>query len=99
MAKSQRVRVTRAFRVRGEDVGEGSIIDLDLPTAQDVRNANKAVFVASDSKLETKPLVKKQRTATPENQQITALQSQVAVLTALVEKMTKGYGQKEKVHA
>ena len=86
MAVNQRVRVTRGFRARGEDVGEGSVIDLDLPTAQEVRNAKKAEFVPSDTKLEIKPLAVRERRSS-QNQQITDLQSQVATLTALVEKL------------
>ena len=89
MAVNQRVKVTRAFRVRGEDVGEGSVIELDLPTAQEARNAKKAEFVSSDTKLEVKPLAVRERAAPKagENQMIIELQAQVAALKELVEKL------------
>lgn len=88
MAVNQRVEVTRAFRMRGEDVGEGSVVDMDLATAQELRTAKKVLFVPSTTAFVRKPLKVKERPATQENAQVSALSAQVAVLTALVEKLT-----------
>jgi hypothetical protein len=82
-AKNQRVSVTRAFRRAGEDVGVGSVIDLDLPTAQELRNARKVEFVPSDTKAVVVPFKPKdKRPAQPD--QLAALIAQVAALTAEV---------------
>lgn len=98
-AKNQRVQAIRAFRVRGEDVGEGSVLDLELPIARELRGARKVEFVPSDTKVVLLPLKKKERSPSAENQQIAALSAQVAVLTALVEKLTASAKGKEKVNA
>lgn len=86
MAVSQRVQVTKAFRHKGEDVGAGSVLDLDLPTAQELRNAKKAEFVSKEATAHVLPLRKKERAPSVENQKIADLAAQVAALTALVEK-------------
>lgn len=66
---NQRVRVTRAFRHKGDTVGVGSVIDLDKATAIELRSANKIEFVQSDVKLtqhrEVKRVVTRRTTAAP----------------------------------
>lgn len=89
-AKIQRVKVTRAFRHRGEDVGEDSVLDLDTPTAKELRGARKVEFVASDVKVVQMPLRAKARAkTTSESAQVAALAAEVARLIALVEKGAK----------
>jgi len=89
-AKIQRVQVTRSFRHRGDDYGTGSVLDVDLPTAQELRSAKKAEFVESNTSLAKLPLpAKKDRPTNRGNaQQIVALSAQVAELKALVEKLS-----------
>ena len=82
-AKNQRVEVTRPFRRGGEDVGVGSVMDLDLPTAQELRNARKVEFVASDVKAQIVPFKPKERKP-KEADQIASLMAAVAALTAEV---------------
>lgn len=48
--KTQRVRVSRAFYHKGEPYGRDSVLDLPLPTAIELRTANKVEFVQSDVK-------------------------------------------------
>lgn len=100
MAVNQTVQVTKAFRHKGDDVGAGSVLILDLPTAQELRNAKKVEFVSKETKAEVLPLKKKERAPTPENQNIAELAAQVAALTALVmEKQAAGKSAaKEKAH-
>lgn len=88
-AKNQRVAVTRAFRRAGEDVGVGSVLDLDLPTAQELRNAMKVEFVASDTKAVVVPFKPRQK-APAQPDQIAALIAQVAALTAEVASLKAG---------
>ena len=88
-AKIQRVQVTRSFRHRGEDYGTGSVLDLDLPSAQELRTARKAEFVGPEAKVVKLGLPpKKERPAKPEAAQVALLSAQVATLTALVEKLS-----------
>jgi hypothetical protein len=82
-AKNQRVEVTRPFRRGGEDIGVGSVIDLDLPTAQELRNARKVEFVASDIKAQVLPFKPKVK-APSQPDQLAALMVQIAALTAEV---------------
>jgi hypothetical protein len=92
--------VTRAFRRAGDDVGVGSVIDLDLPTAQELRNARKVEFVPSDTKAVVVPFKpKEKRPAQPD--QLAALIAQVAALTAEVAslKAAKPVVSKEKASA
>lgn len=99
-AKIQRVKVTRAFRHRGEDVGEDSVLDLDMPTAKELRGARKVEFVPSDIKVVQMPLRAKARAKPSESKQVAALAAEVARLTALVEKSTKQQAPaKEKANA
>lgn len=98
-AKVQRVKVARAFRHRGEDVGEDSVLDLDMPTAKELRNARKVEFVASDVKVVQMPLRQKARPKATESAQVAALAAEVARLTALVEKGAKQAAPKEKANA
>lgn len=88
MSQTQRVRVTRAFRHKGSDVGVGSIIDLDVPTASELRSGRKVEFVASDTRLNAVPFAKPEKAPHPEADKIAALSAQVAALTALVEKLS-----------
>lgn len=98
-AKNQRVEITRPFRRGGEDLGVGSVIDLDLPTAQELRNARKVEFVASDTKtvvVAFKPKVK----APPQPDLIAALTAQVAALAAELASMKAAKpASKEKANA
>lgn len=100
-AKNQRVRVTRAFRHRGEDLGEGSVLDIEMPTAKELRGARKVEFVPSDAKVVQMPVKARVRPASTESVQVAALAAEVARLTALVEKAAKPQqlAQKEKVNA
>lgn len=98
-AKNQRVEVTRAFRRGGEDVGVGSVIDLDMPTAQELRNARKVDFVAADAKTVVVPFKPKERKP-KEADQISGLVAAVAALTAEVASLKAGKPvPKEKVNA
>lgn len=101
MAVNQRVQVARAFRARGEDLGIGSVIDIDLPSAQELRNARKVAFVPSDTPLVKKPLQSKERRSNRSAQAtVVELSAQVAALTALVEKLAPAKSAaKEKAHA
>lgn len=91
MAQKQRVRVTRALRHRGNDVGIGSVLELDRNDALELRSGNKVEFVASDTKLEALPVQPKQKRPSLEEQQrqnLEVQQQQVAALTAAVEALT-----------
>ena len=98
-AKNQRVQTTRAFRRGGEDIGIGSVFDIDFPTAQELRNARKVEFVASDTKtviLPFKPKVK----APSQPDQIAALTAQLDALMAEVASLKAAKpAVKEKAHA
>lgn len=87
-AKNQRVEVTRPFRRGGEDIGVGSVIDIDLPTAQELRNARKVEFVPSDAKVAVVPFKPKERKPSQPDQ-IAELVKQVAALTAVVGDLLK----------
>lgn len=87
-AKSQRVQVTRSFRHRGEDLGTGSVLDLDLPLAQELRQGKRVEFVPSDTKVVSLPLPAKKR-APSQTDHVAALGQLVEALTALVEKLSK----------
>ncbi len=88
MAVSQRVQVARAFRVGGEDVGVGSVISIELPSALELRTANKVEFVPNDTPLSKKPLaIIERRSNRAQQATVSELSAQVASLTALVEKL------------
>lgn len=87
-AKNQRVQLTRPFRRSGEDIGVGSVIDIDLPTAQELRNAKKVEFVASDTKLGVVPFKPKVRPPTPEDKQLAAIEAQSKQVAALTDAVT-----------
>ena len=101
-AMQKRVQVTRSFRHRGEDIGIGSVLDLDVPLAQELRNARKVEFVASDTKVVTLPLKARERAQSP-GDVLSSLVAQVAALTAVVKELVPGgkasKGSKEKESA
>jgi hypothetical protein len=101
MAVSQRVQVTRAFRVGGEDIGVGSVIAIDLPSALELRTGNKVAFVPNDTPVSKKPLALVERRSNRAAQaSIAELSAQVAHLTALVEKLSPAKpAAKEKANA
>jgi hypothetical protein len=88
MAQAQRVKATRNFRHKFEDLGVGSVLDLDLPTAQELRNGNRVEFVASDTKLAKCPVLREHIQAAPEDNRVAALEMQIAGLAASIEKLT-----------
>ncbi len=49
--RTQRVKVTRAFYQRSDIRGVGSVLDLPMSLAVELRHANKVAFVQSDTKL------------------------------------------------
>lgn len=63
--KTQRVKVTRAFYHKGEIVGVGSVLDLPVPVAFDLRTARKLEFVQADTKLTSNSEVAPPPDATP----------------------------------
>lgn len=101
MAVSQRVQVTRAFRVGGEDVGVGSVLSIDLPSALELRTGRKVEFVPSDTPISKKPLaIIERRSNRAAQDSVAALSAQVAHLTALVEKLSPAKSAvKEKANA
>lgn len=51
MAQQQRVKVLRGFRHNQEIQGPGTVLDLGMPAAIELRTCNKVEFVSSDTKL------------------------------------------------
>ena len=51
MAQQQRVKVLRGFQHKQQIQGPGSVLDIDLAIAKELRTANKVEFVSSDVKL------------------------------------------------
>lgn len=49
MAQTQRVEVVRGFQHRREIQGPGTVLDLDVAIANELRNANKVRFVHSET--------------------------------------------------
>lgn len=49
MAQLQRVEVLRGFQHRREVQGPGTVLDLDMPTANELRTANKVKFVHNET--------------------------------------------------
>lgn len=97
-AKTQRVEAIRSFRRAGNDVGAGSVLDLDMPTALELRTAKKVQFAASDAKVVSLPVPVKQKKPSAEEQQrelvelqrqqIESLLGLAASLKTLVETLT-----------
>jgi hypothetical protein len=63
--KTQRVKVTRAFYHKGEVLGAGSVLDLPVPIAFELRSAHKVEFVQADTKLQTNSNQPEPADATP----------------------------------
>lgn len=100
MARMQRVQTTRHFRHNFESLGAGSVIDLDLPLAQELLNAQKVEFVDPSTKVVKLPLPEKAPKAAADVSRLASLEAQIAGLTALVEKMNKPKSTaKETAHA
>jgi hypothetical protein len=89
MARMQRVQVTRNFRHNFEGLGAGSVIDLELPVAQELHGAQKVEFVDPSMKLVKLPVPEKVPQVSEETTRIASLEAQIAGLTALVEKMSQ----------
>jgi hypothetical protein len=94
MAQVQRIKVLRAFRHGGNDIGVGSVLELDTPTAQELRGAKKVEFVAADTAKKILPHEKKEKPAPAAEAkleqlttQVTSLTEQVSTLAELVEKL------------
>jgi hypothetical protein len=51
MAQQQRIKVLRGFQHKRDIQGPGTVLDLDLAIAKELRTANKVEFVNSDMKL------------------------------------------------
>jgi len=51
MAQMQRVEVLRGFRHRAETQGPGTVLDLEMPIAIEMRTANKVKFVHQQTQL------------------------------------------------
>lgn len=81
--KTQAVQVTKAFRHRGEDLGVGSVVVLDTPLAQELRNAKRCEFVENGTKVNVVPLKAKVKPPSYEEQQRAALELQQKQLDAL----------------
>lgn len=81
-AKNQRIIVTSPFRHKGEDLGVGSVLDMDLGTAQELRGARRCEFAQADTKIVSVPFAKKVKPAAAG----TLSAEEVARLKALVDK-------------
>lgn len=104
MSQVQRVRVLRAFRHKGEDLGVGSVLTLDTPLASELRAGRKVEFVAADTKGNVVELAKKDKSNAPAGlgvaeigakldaiaKQLTPLEGVTEQLAALVAVLEKG---------
>ena len=89
MAQVQRVKVARAFRHRGDDLGVGSVLDFELPVAQELRSAKKLEFVAADTPAKIIPMPKREKNPAAVGRGDAALSAGLTQLAAHVSKLTE----------
>lgn len=89
MAQVQRVKVVRAFRHRGDDVGINSVLDFELPVAQELRSAKKVEFVAADTQAKIIPMPKRDKAPAPAGITAAELSAGLAALTKQVSNLTE----------
>lgn len=86
-AKNQRIIVTSPFRHKGEDLGVGTVLDIDLGSAQELRSAKRADFAQADTKIVSVPLAKKVKpSAASDGGRIADLAEEVARLKEIIGK-------------
>ena len=93
--KPQRVRALKNFWLRDQQIGIGSVLELDLSTATELRSAQKLEFVQADTPMGVvAPPPKKPRPVSDTAAQLSALTEAVTGLTALVQAMVSDKGGK-----